>query len=128
MPYVPTSRPARRSPARADPTTAPTLAPGSYVDRIGGVETTTGTLNYRVERSIPGSSITVAATILTPYYVDRSHSPDDWDRIDLDLSTSDGQSCEHGDAVQRAQHGCYGVDRDRGRRRVSRRRRSWSPG
>ncbi|GAA4703388.1 vWA domain-containing protein [Nocardioides conyzicola] len=89
-PYEPTGAPVTGT---ADPTTAPTLAPGSYVDEIGGIETTTGTLHYAVERSVPGSSITVAATILTPYYVDRSQPADKWDRIDLQLSTADGQSC-----------------------------------
>jgi Ca-activated chloride channel homolog len=90
-PYQPTGAPVTGS---ADPTTAPVLTPGSYVDEIGGDETATGTLHYGVERSVPGSSITVAATILTPYYVDHSHAADEWDRIDLDLSTSDGESCD----------------------------------
>lgn len=90
-PYQPTGEPVTGT---ADPTSAPALAAGSYVDEIGGIETTTGTLHYRVERSMPGSSITVAATILTPYYVDHSHRADEWDRIDLDLSTSDGQACD----------------------------------
>lgn len=93
-PYQPTGAPVTGS---ADPTTAPTLAPGSYVDRIGGIETTTGTLHYRVERSIPGSSITVAATILTPYYVNHRHRADEWDRIDLDLDTIDGETCDTAD-------------------------------
>jgi Ca-activated chloride channel homolog len=93
-PYQPTGEPVTGS---ADPTTAPVLAPGSYVDRIGGIDTTTGTLHYAVDRSVPGSSITVAATILTPYYANRRHGPDEWDRIDLDLSTSDGESCDTAD-------------------------------
>ncbi|GAA1780776.1 hypothetical protein GCM10009795_028830 [Nocardioides hankookensis] len=93
-PYQPSGEPVTGS---ADPTSAPTLAPGSYVDQIGGIETTTGTLHYKVERSIPGSSITVAATILTPYYVGRKHRQDEWDRIDLALSTTDGEACDTAD-------------------------------
>lgn len=97
-PYQPTGLAVTGS---ADATSAPTITAGSYVDQIGGIESPTGTLHYAVERTVPGSSVTVSATILTPYYVDRSRAQDEWDRIDLELTTPEGQTCDT-DAPARA--------------------------
>ncbi len=77
----------------ADAASAPTLTAGSYVDELGAPETDTAVRHYAVERSRPGSSLTVTASILTPSYAGGGRPTSEADGLELTLSDADGSRC-----------------------------------
>ncbi|MFT4265053.1 MAG: VWA domain-containing protein [Nocardioides sp.] len=88
-PYEPTGEPVVGGTSATD---APTIRAGSYSDQLGGPGTVSGVRTYAVERSHPGSSLTLSASILTPTFADHAKA-DLWDGLQVELSGADGGSC-----------------------------------
>ena len=68
---------------------APTITAGQWTDVVGGKGSTDAVRHYRVQRTIPGSTIHVTAT--TRGTVDK------WDQIGVTLTGTDGSQCDKED-------------------------------
>lgn len=90
-PYEPTGQPVTGS---AEPTGAPVVTSGSYVDEIGGPGTASGVRHYTIERAAPGSSITASASILTPVFASDEVGADAFDGVEVALLDDTGQTCD----------------------------------
>jgi len=94
-PYQASGEPVTGTP---EPAGAPVIGAGSYVDQLGAPGTPAGVRHYTVERTIPGSTLTVSGSVQTPSFTRKGAGAQDWDGLGLEVFGPGGESCGSGPA------------------------------